>query len=487
MKKTRKPVHTPAEILEELRVLVIDAEAMVANTVSEATDDAVAALRVRYDDAQERLLESYAVAKRRTLAGAAAADNAIRESPYRSMAFAAGGGLLLGLWLAACKCRRTAALLLVMGTVLTAAPSLMAQRGQQNGQGMQRRGAEAMMLAGTYELETTRGDNPRDAADQATRSLPAAQRDRAYQNLLSRLQSPAMISIEQTGRSVSISSSNAARTSFDADGRTRNEMSSTRRTVATRADIRNGIITVTSRGNRNTDFEVTFQPMDNGDAMLVTRRMDQEDLRRPVETRSYYRRVNQYARWDLYNDPRNNGREMSSRAFVIPAGTRLQAVLDSPINGRTARSGERFTMTVEGPGEYRDARIDGVISQVSAYGSGRSAEVRVDFETIRLRNGQTAQFDAVLDSVRGPGGTTYRVDAENGTGEDRSGKTLQQGAIGAALGAVIGAIAGGGKGAAIGAVVGGAGGAILAQGRDQYIELPAGTQVTVLVTSGRIR
>lgn len=485
MKKSKAPVHTPEEILTELRALVMEAETMVSSAVSEATDDAIAALRARYEDAQERLLDAYAEAKRRAMAGAAAADDVIREYPYRSLAIAAGAGLLMGWCMAVRRSRRTVAML-VMATVLTAAPGLMAQRGQGQGQGMPRRGADVMMLSGTYELETTRGDNPRDAAERATRSTPLAQRDRAYQNLLGRLQSPAMISIEQTGRSVSISSSNAMRASFDADGLTRNEQSSTRRTIATRAEIRNGQITVTSRGNRNTDFEVTFQPMDDGDAMLVTRRMDSEDLRRPVETRSYYHRVNRYARWDLYNDPRDGGRD-SSRAFIVPAGTRLQAVLDSPISGRSSRSGERFSMTVDGPGEYRDARIEGTLSQVSAYGNGRSAEVRVDFDTIRLRNGQTAPFDAVLESVRAPGGTTFRVDAENGAAEDRSGKTIQQGAIGAALGAVIGAIAGGGKGAAIGAVVGGAGGAILAQGREPYIELPAGTQVTVLVTSGRIR
>jgi uncharacterized protein YcfJ len=114
--------------------------------------------------------------------------------------------------------------------------------------------------------------------------------------------------------------------------------------------------------------------------------------------------------------------------------------------------------------------------------------MRVDFDTIRLRNGQTAQFDAVLNTVRTPGGVTFRVDASGGApNQNRNDSTVQQGAIGAALGAIIGAIAGGGKGAAIGAVVGGAGGAILAQDRDQYLDLPPGTQVTIIVTPPRYR
>ena len=42
-------------------------------------------------------------------------------------------------------------------------------------------------------------------------------------------------------------------------------------------------------------------------------------------------------------------------------------------------------------------------------------------------------------------------------------------------------------GAAIGAVAGGTGGVILAQNRDQHLDLPPGTQVTLIVTSSRYR
>lgn len=57
---------------------------------------------------------------------------------------------------------------------------------------------------------------------------------------------------------------------------------------------------------------------------------------------------------------------------------------------------------------------------------------------------------------------------------------MQRGTIGAALGAIIGAIASGGKGAAVGAVIGASGGAgtVIAQGRDQ-LDLQRGTEVTI--------
>jgi hypothetical protein len=167
---------------------------------------------------------------------------------------------------------------------------------------------------------------------------------------------------------------------------------------------------------------------------------------------------------------------------------RINAVLDTELSTRNTRSGQRFTMTVQGPPEYSGARIDGTVARITPYGQGRNADMAVDFDTIRLRDGQTAAFDAVLSTVRTPGGMTFRVDTETGVPDsNRTDATIQNGAIGATLGAIIGAFAGGGKGAAIGAVAGGAGGAILAQDRDQYLDLPPGTQVTLIVTAPRYR
>jgi hypothetical protein len=85
--------------------------------------------------------------------------------------------------------------------------------------------------------------------------------------------------------------------------------------------------------------------------------------------------------------------------------------------------------------------------------------------------GPTADFRAVLNTVRTPDGQTLRVDAEGGVRDrDTSNTRIEHGAIGAALGAIIG----------------GAGGAILVEGRDQ-LDLPPGTEVTMTATSPRYR
>lgn len=225
------------------------------------------------------------------------------------------------------------------------------------------------------------------------------------------------------------------------------------------------------------DFVVTFEPFDRGDTLLVTRQLDNDDLRRPVTIRSYYRRVSRDARWDLYRG------YSSRRDFLVPDGTRIVAVLDSAIYSEKMRGGERFSMTVISPAEFRDARIEGVVGRVQTYGSAHNAEVRLYFDRIRFRD-RDADFEGVLSGVRMSGGARLRVDAAHDDPEAGQ-KAVESGAIGAALGAIIGAIAGGGKGAAIGAMIGGVGGVIAAEDRNTYVDLPAGTEITIVASGIR--
>jgi hypothetical protein len=390
------------------------------------------------------------------------------------------------------KTTRYSLALLGLAALTAGSVALSAQNGQQGNSQGRGRGNQYSQMTGTYDLDLSRSDNAQRAADMATRNLPPNQRDRAYQSLLGRLQPPTSLAIERQGNRVSISSSHGPRTSFDVDGRSHYEMGPYGSQVTTRVEFIGTRLSVTTIGDRNSAYVVTFEPQNYGDVLFVTRRLDSDDLRAPVTIRSYYRRGTPDARWDVYRDDRGDRGGYGPpapptprpRAFYVPEGTRIMAVLDTQIDTRRARPGERFTMTVDSPNEYRGARIDGTIARISQYSQGHNVDMAVDFDTIRLRDGQTADIDAILNTVRTPGGVTLRVNsAGNGTDQGQTAATIQSGAIGASIGAVIGAIAGGGKGAAIGAVIGGAGGAILAQDRDQYLDLPPGTQVTIIITA----
>jgi ElaB/YqjD/DUF883 family membrane-anchored ribosome-binding protein len=96
MKNNKDPAHTPKELLHDLQALVAEAEAMVADSVTEQATDTVDSLRSRFAAAQERFTDAYTGARKKVIAGAKCTDDAIRENPYQSLAIALGVGLLVG-------------------------------------------------------------------------------------------------------------------------------------------------------------------------------------------------------------------------------------------------------------------------------------------------------------------------------------------------------------------------------------------------------
>ena len=96
MKTDPESTHTPAELLKELQTLVVEAEHMMAASLSEHSTEAMEKLRQRFGAAQARLSEFGDGAKRRVVDGAKCTDAAIRANPYQSLAIAVGVGLLFG-------------------------------------------------------------------------------------------------------------------------------------------------------------------------------------------------------------------------------------------------------------------------------------------------------------------------------------------------------------------------------------------------------
>jgi len=338
-------------------------------------------------------------------------------------------------------------------------------------------------LTGTYRLDTSRSADVRQAADNATRSLPVSQRQRVYDSLIRRLDPPETLAIERRGSSVTIASSRAPQISFVADGREHVETTPNGRTVRVRASFSGDQLNVVRTGDRAQDFTVTFDPTDNGRRLLVTRRLYSDQINQPVTVQSYYDRTADVAQLDLNTGSQDYPQVgTTSGEFVIPNGTQLVAHLNSNLSTNTARDNERFTMTVRSPSQYDGATIEGYVTNVNRSGriTGRS-EMTFNFDTVRLRDGRSHRFAGIVETVRTPGNETIRVDNEGAVREDdQTGRTIQRTAIGTAVGAIIGAIAGGGKGAAIGAVLGaGAGaGSVYVQGRED-LELTTGTEFTI--------
>lgn len=340
-------------------------------------------------------------------------------------------------------------------------------------------------ITGTYRLNTTQSDNVTTVVDRAivNANYNVNQRDRIRRNLERRLISPNMLMIEKRGSMVTLSANNGASVNLTADGTSRSETSPNGRTVRTSVTANNRDLTINYEGDRMNDYYVTFMPMNNGQ-LRVSRRVYLENQNDTVTVMSVYDKTSPTTNWNTAVYPPNTGGTPTG-GFYIPNNTGIVATLNTPISTKTARDGDRFSMTVTSPTQYRDAVIEGsVVGERSGVFSGR-ASLQLSFDTIRLRNGQSYRFAGIVDQVREADGDVVSVTNE-GTIRDGSQttRTATRAGIGAILGAIIGAVAGGGSGAAIGAGVGaGAGaGTVILQGRDN-LELESGSVFTITATA----
>lgn len=340
-------------------------------------------------------------------------------------------------------------------------------------------------LTGTFRLDVSSSDDPRDVANRATKNLRNSDRQRVYDYLLARLEGPETLAIDRRGSTVTIASSRAPQSTFEADGRARQEQLPNSTQARVTATLRGDQLVINSTGTRENGFSITFDPLEGGRRLRVTRQIYADGQSQPVVVQSVYDRTSDVAQWGVYNGSGTYSANTGSTSgdLIVPNGERMVAVLNTDLTTKQAKAGDRFTMIVRQPGQYEGAVIEGTVASIDRGGriSGR-LEMSLNFDTIRLRDGQSYRFAGIIEGVRTPNGETVQVDNEGGVAESdsRTQQTIQRGAIGTAIGAIIGAIAGGGKGAAIGAVVGAAGGAgsVYVQGQDD-VELLSGSEVSI--------
>jgi hypothetical protein len=345
------------------------------------------------------------------------------------------------------------------------------------------------MLTGTYRLNLNQSDNVNDIVDRSIVNYNVNQRERIRTNLERRLSSPDMLAIEKRGSQVTIASSTSPQVTFAADGTTRTETTNNGRSIKVTATTNYDGIALSYEGDRTNDFYVNFNQLSNGQ-LRVVRRVYLDNKNETITVASVYDKVNETANLSMTNNQNNNNNSGNNNNnindFIIANNTPIMATLKTPVSTKVSQNGDRFQMEVTSPSQYNGAIIEGRVASAERSGrvSGR-ANVSLEFDTIRLRNGQTYRFAGVVDSVKSANGENVTVNNE-GTVRDnnQTTKTATRAGIGAALGALIGAIAGGGQGAVIGAGVGaGAGaGSVILQGRDD-VELAEGTQFMITATA----
>jgi len=366
--------------------------------------------------------------------------------------------------------------------------------------GYDSRGGVYERLSGTYRLDPARSDDAHRAADRVLGQVPAAQRSRISSQIYALLEAPDVLSIDRQGNRVTIASSRAPQMTFTADGQARSENMSGRN-MTTRASMYGDRLEVNANGVNGAEFTATFEPLDNGQSLRVSRTIYDEALRNPVVMQSTYRRTSETPEWNLYNgsaaNSSNNSRydtpnsrydtpnSRTSGRSTIPNGTQLTATLDQAVNARSSRQNDRVTMTVNNAPrpELEGAVIQGYLVDSPSTSNGRTG-LSIAFNEIRLRNGQTMDFDGAVQSIRSPNGQSVVFDADQVNKDEQRDQAIQRGAIGATVGAIIGAVVGGGKGAVAGAVLGGGGAAATVFLPNNQYDLPRGTEFTIRSGSG---
>jgi hypothetical protein len=156
----------------------------------------------------------------------------------------------------------------------------------------------------------------------------------------------------------------------------------------------------------------------------------------------------------------------TAAVMTIPAGTRIAVRTIDSIDGKTARPGMRYRASIDDP---------------VAVGSQVAVPKFTDctLEVVSIQSGDEMALRLREINIKGKAYSTSTDDANvEATGTSKSKSAVKRGIGLGALGAGIGAIAGGGSGAAIGAAVGGGVGAVSAAGaKGKQLNVPTETRL----------
>ena len=180
------------------------------------------------------------------------------------------------------------------------------------------------------------------------------------------------------------------------------------------------------------------------------------------------------------------------RYYTIPADTVIRVRMDTELNSKTARVGDRFSTTVTEPVYGGGSGVDvvptgskvwGRVTTVRRAGRRTPGNISVSFYQVELPTGVRHAINGSLSSLQADDVNSDNEGTVSGKGNRKRDAVFIGG--GAATGAIIGAIAGGGKGAAIGAILGGGlGTGARVYEKEQEAEVKSGTSFGVILNRG---
>lgn len=176
------------------------------------------------------------------------------------------------------------------------------------------------------------------------------------------------------------------------------------------------------------------------------------------------------------------------RFYTVPADTIIRVRMDTELNSRSARVGDRFSSSVTEPvyaGGGTEvipvgSKVWGRVSSVNRAQRRKPGNITVSFNQVQLPSGVRHTINGSLTTLQADDVNSDNEGSVEGRGNRKRDAVFIGG--GAATGAIIGAIAGGGKGAAIGAILGGGlGTGARVYEKEEEAEVKSGTAFGVIL------
>ena len=211
------------------------------------------------------------------------------------------------------------------------------------------------------------------------------------------------------------------------------------------------------------------------------------DVSRPVDNSSANSTTNSPTSSPA--NPQDNGM-VGTGSMAIPRNTVLTLELMTPLSTEATQRNDPFKARVVQPTEFANLIVEGRVTQVKRPGKVKGvAQLQLSFDRLVSSDNRVTGLHAeLLEVIPLTADGAPDVDSEGAIrGQDSTKDDATKVGAATGIGAVIGAIAGGGKGAAIGAIIGGgAGTAGVMTQKGHDLRLEQGQQMRIRVSTDTV-
>ncbi|HVF30805.1 MAG TPA: hypothetical protein VNA22_07540 [Pyrinomonadaceae bacterium] len=160
---------------------------------------------------------------------------------------------------------------------------------------------QTCVLNGTYRVDAANSDQLYSVVRDATSNVPFGDQQQFFMDLSTRLTPPDMLAIECRGQYVTVGSSRANKITYLADGKNRRERLADGGVVNSNVKLSSRSLTFLSTGRAEDNVNVTFESIEDGGRLRVSRRIYAKQLSEPIIIQTFYDKLSTNVDWTVYD------------------------------------------------------------------------------------------------------------------------------------------------------------------------------------------